>query len=87
MGQGQVTHVSAKIEAITKVPVPTIKRELMRFLGMTGYYCKFCHNFSVLTEPCTVLLGKGEIFRGQLPVKKLSINQVNPSIRTSFDGT
>ena len=32
---------------------------IMRFLGMAGYYCKFCHNFSTLTEPLTNLLQKG----------------------------
>ena len=35
----------AKVEAITKFPVPTGKKQLMRFLGMAGYYRKFCKNF------------------------------------------
>ena len=31
----------------------------MRFLGIAGYYCKFCYNFSTLAETLTNLLRKG----------------------------
>ncbi|KAG7514240.1 hypothetical protein JOB18_028375 [Solea senegalensis] len=36
VGQGQVRPVDAKVEAITRYPVPTTRRELRRFLGMVG---------------------------------------------------
>jgi len=42
VGQGQVRPVHAKVEAIDKYPSPTTKRELMRFLGMAGFYRCFC---------------------------------------------
>ena len=58
VGQGQVRPVEAKVEAISDFPVPTDKRQLMRFLGMAGHYRKFCYNFSVIAEPLTNLLGK-----------------------------
>ena len=58
VGQGQVKSVEAKVEAISDFPVPTGKRQLMRFLGMAGYYRKFCNIFSVIAEPLTNLLGK-----------------------------
>jgi len=32
----------------------------MRFLGMAGYYRKFCHQFSSIAEPLTTLL-KAEV--------------------------
>ena len=41
------------MKAISDFPVPTCKRQLMRFLGMAGYYRKFCDNFSVIAEPLT----------------------------------
>ena len=58
VGQGRVKPVEAKVEAISDFPVPTGKRQLKRFLGMVGYYRKFCNNFSVIAEPLTNLLGK-----------------------------
>ena len=58
MGKGQVKPVEAKVEAISEFPVPSGKRQLMRFLGMAGDYRKLCNNFSVILEPLTNLLGK-----------------------------
>ena len=34
----------------------------MRFLGMAGYYRKFCPNFSTISEPLTQLLQKNQSF-------------------------
>ena len=58
MGQGQVKPLEAKVSAISEFPVPKCKRQLMRFLGMAGYYRKFCKNFSSIAEPLTNLLKK-----------------------------
>ena len=60
VGLGQVAPVTTKVEAVCRFPVPTDK--LMRFLGMAGYYLKFCSNFSTVTESLTALLKKGELF-------------------------
>ncbi|KAL0153953.1 hypothetical protein M9458_050710 [Cirrhinus mrigala] len=56
VGQGLVKPVDAKITAILQFPVPSNKRELRRFLGMSGYYRAFCPNFSTLVCPLTDLL-------------------------------
>ena len=45
LGQGQVIPLEAEVEAISDFPAPTCKRQLMRFLGMVGYYRKFFHYF------------------------------------------
>ena len=58
VGQGQVKPVSAKVQTISDFPIPTSKKELMRFLGMAGYYRKFCSNFSTISAPLTNLLKK-----------------------------
>ena len=44
MGQGQIKPLEAKVNAISEFPVPKCKRQLMRFLGMAGYYRKFKWN-------------------------------------------
>ncbi|KAI3352411.1 hypothetical protein L3Q82_005371 [Scortum barcoo] len=45
----------AKITAIATFPVPTTRRELRRFLGMVGYYRRYCKNFSSVAAPLTAL--------------------------------
>ena len=64
VGQGSVIPITAKVEAIAKCPIPTNKKELyiMRFLGMAGYYRRFCKNFSVIVDPLTNLLRKKQVF-------------------------
>ncbi len=56
MGQGEVQPVDAKITAIKTYPTPSTKKELMRFLGMAGYYRSFCADFSSVVAPLTNLL-------------------------------
>lgn len=56
VGQGQVRPVEAKIQAISEFPTPRTKREVRRFLGMSGYYRSFCRNFSDVVLPLTNLL-------------------------------
>ncbi|PIK38095.1 hypothetical protein BSL78_25070 [Apostichopus japonicus] len=56
VGQGQVKPLKAKVEAIEQYPAPTNKKALMRFLGMVGYYRKFCPNFSDIASPLNGLI-------------------------------
>lgn len=52
----------AKIQAVERYPTPTMKKELMRFLGLVGYYKSFCRNFSEAVSPLTDLLKGKSIF-------------------------
>nr|XP_054761448.1 uncharacterized protein LOC129267850 [Lytechinus pictus] len=56
VGQGQVLPREAKIQAILDFPIPTTKKELLRFLGMSGFYRKFVPNYSTVVSPLTNLL-------------------------------
>ena len=83
MGQGQVRPIDAKVKAISEFPVPKGKRELIRFLGMAGYYRKFCPNFSSIAEPLTKLLSKKSKFiwdeKGQNAFENLNaILEISP---------
>ena len=60
VGQGQVLPREAKVEAILGFPIPQNKKELLRFLGMAGFYRKFVPNFSTVANPLTNLL-KGKV--------------------------
>lgn len=62
VGQGQVRPVEAKVAAIVEFPKPTNKRELRRFLGMSGYYRSFCKNFAAIVSPLTDLLSASRKF-------------------------
>ena len=56
VGQGQVAPRQAKVEAIVNFAEPKTKRELLRFLGMSGFYRRFCENYSTVAMPLTNLL-------------------------------
>lgn len=61
-GQGRVCPADAKFTAIAEFPVPTTRRELRRFLAMTGYYRWFCKNFSSVAAPLTALTSLSKPF-------------------------
>jgi len=46
VGHGEVKPVTAMVEGIANFPRPENKKQLMRFLGMAGYYRRFCPNFA-----------------------------------------
>lgn len=56
VGHGYVRPLKEKVRAIEGFPVPSTKKDLMRFLGMVGYYRGFCPNFSSVVAPLTNLL-------------------------------
>ena len=52
----------AKVDAITKMPTPTDKSGVQRFLGMCQYLSKFCHNLSETVLPLRDLTKENSTF-------------------------
>ena len=53
---GQIKMDPEKVEAITKYASPSNKKELQRFLGLTGYYRQFIESYSKILKPLHSLL-------------------------------
>ena len=51
IGSGEIFPKDTNIKAILEYPKPTTRKEVMRFLGMTSYYRRFCQNFSSVAHP------------------------------------
>ena len=58
VGIGQVKPVDAKVLAIQKVPIPQTRKQIISFLGMSGFYRKFFFNFLTIAASLTELLKK-----------------------------
>ena len=55
VGQGTTRPKTANIENVLQFPQPIDRKSLMRFLGMCGFYRRFCHNFATVAAPLTDL--------------------------------
>ena len=58
VGYDTVKPNMAKVAAIALFPPPTDRKSLMRFLGMVGFFRRFCQNFADILAPLTNLLKK-----------------------------
>ncbi|XP_069162126.1 uncharacterized protein [Procambarus clarkii] len=59
VGGGWIAPKASKVEAIVQYPTPATRKDVLRFLGMAGFYRKFVPNFSSIAAPLTNLLRKG----------------------------
>lgn len=62
VGLGKVLPILSKVECIKAFPQPKTRKEVRRFLGMAGFYRRFCPNFATIAAPITDLLKKGNKF-------------------------
>lgn len=63
VGRGQARPKEANVQAVLQCPVPPDRKSLMRFLGMAGFYRRFCSNFSVVAAPLTDLTSPKVLFK------------------------
>ena len=57
-GQG-IAVDPKKIEAVKTFPEPTCVKEVRQFLGLAGYYRRYCKGFSRIAQPLHALTKKG----------------------------
>ncbi|XP_068210311.1 uncharacterized protein [Palaemon carinicauda] len=62
VGSNEVAPVDAKVKDIIAIQPPTSRREVQRFLGMVGYYRRFCENLSDEVAPLTSLTSSRKKF-------------------------
>ena len=62
VGRGQVAPINAKVEAIADLPAPKGRKAVQRFLGMAGYYRRYCPNFAGVVSPLTKLVSPKQPF-------------------------
>jgi hypothetical protein len=53
--KGEIRPDEEKMERIKKVPLPSSKKQLRGFLGLTGYYRKFIPSYAEIAYPLTEL--------------------------------
>ncbi len=58
VGGGQVRPEVSKLQAVEGFPVPTTKKAVRAFLGLTGYYRRFIPDFASVAAPLTDLTRK-----------------------------
>ncbi|CAM5157917.1 unnamed protein product [Eretmochelys imbricata] len=58
VGQGTISPLQAKVDAIQKWPVPKPKKQVQSFLGLAGYYRRFVPQYSQIAAPLTDLTKK-----------------------------
>ena len=51
-----------KVEKVVNWPVPQNLTDVLSFLGLCAYYCRFIPDFSLVAKPLTMLLEKDVIF-------------------------
>ncbi|CAJ0943012.1 unnamed protein product [Ranitomeya imitator] len=58
VGGGALKPEPGKVDAITSWPSPRTKKQVMSFLGTTGYYRRFVPHYSTMAKPLTDLTKK-----------------------------
>ena len=76
---GTVKPNMAEVDDIALFPSPTDRKYLMRFLGMAGFFRRFCQNFADVVAPLTNLL-KMEVKFIWTPVEQETFEMVKSGV-------
>ena len=71
----------SKLEASQKFPIPTTKKEVCSFLGITGYYCNFIPQYAPIASPITDLTRKTEPNKVKWsPICEIAFRKLNEAL-------
>jgi hypothetical protein len=70
-----------KLDRISKLPFPTIKKTLRGFLGMVGYYRRFIHMFVAKTRPLTRFLREDALALMEDKVSRRAFEQLKSTLQ------
>lgn len=62
IGVGFVRPSNEKVKAVQKFPEPKCRRDIQCFLGLTGYFRKFIHDYAIKARPLSDLLKDNQKF-------------------------
>lgn len=62
VGNGEIKPDPTRVNCIAICPTPNTVKQVRRFLGMTGWYQRYIHNYSAVAAPLTDLLKKADRF-------------------------
>jgi len=72
-----------KLNRISKLPFPTMKKTLRGFLGMVGYYCRFIHMFVAKTRPLTRFLREDALAPMEDEVSRRAFEQLKSALQVA----
>lgn len=79
VGHGCFCPKTANVDAIIAYPAFSTRKALMHFLGMVGYYRRYCPNFSAVAASLTRLTSNKAAFEW-IPECQASFNELNNSL-------
>ncbi|KAK8764954.1 hypothetical protein V5799_032438 [Amblyomma americanum] len=77
-----ITPDPSKVKAISAIPAPTSKAELLHFLGMATYLMKLVPNFSAKTQPLRDIL-KSDVSWHWIPKMAVAFNDIKSKLTTA----
>ena len=72
----------AKIDLISKLPIPRTVKDIRSFLGHAGFYRRFIKNFSTISRPLCQLLAKDTPFEWNTE-RQTSVEQLKKYLTTA----
>lgn len=62
IGNGEIKPDPDRVRCIQEITPPNTIKQVRRFMGMTGWYRRYIHNYAAITAPITDVLKKADRF-------------------------